>query len=367
MKGKIKTQRGIRHLRPYAPGMPVSEVQRRYGLQDVIKLASNENPLGSSPEAVEAVRAALPGMNMYPDSQSYDLRHRLAEQLGVDAEIVTVGNGADGLIMQICMAYLEEGCEVVTSRSSFPVYDIYVNVMRAKLFKTPLKGYALDLDAMASAIGPRTRLVFVCNPNNPTGLIVTATELEAFLETVPEHVLVVLDEAYHEFVSAPEYPDSVAYLKAGRPNIMILRTFSKAHGLAGLRLGYAIAPPEILAPMNAVKEPFAVNLAAQVAGMAALADMEFIERAVAANEAGREYLYREFDRLGVRYLQSQGNFVMVEIGPSAAALQQAMLERGVIIRHCGAYDLPHCLRITVGNATQNARLVAASEELLSQG
>ena len=360
----VKHQCGLDALRPYVPGTPIEEVQREYGLEDVIKLASNENPLGASPKALAAIERALPGLNQYPDGQSYYLRHAIAGHLGVQPEQVAVGNGADGVIVQTCLAYLDEDSEVIVSHSSFPIYDIYTHVMRATLIKTPLKEYGLDLEAMARAITDRTRLVFVCNPNNPTGTIVTAGEVEPFMERVPDHVLVVFDEAYYEMVDSEEYPDTLRYVREGRENVMVVRTFSKVYGLAGLRLGYAIGTPEVLAPLNRVKEPFAVNLLAQVAGIAALEDEEFLKKSVQVNHEGRLFLYREFDRLGLRYLQSHANFILVEIGPQAAEVQQRMLEKGVILRSCISYDLPNWLRITVGSEAQNARLIRTLEEVV---
>lgn len=368
MTRQVKTQRGLDNIEPYVPGKPIEEVQREYGLTDVIKLASNENPLGSSPRAVAAIERALSGLNLYPDGQSYHLRHALAERLGVAPEQVTVGNGADGIIMRTCMAYLDEGSEVIVSRSSFPVYDQFTHAMRGTLVKTPLKNYCLDLEAMAQAIGDKTRLIFVCNPNNPTGTVVTAAQVDAFMARIPDHVLVAFDEAYYEFVDFDEYPDTLQYIREGRPNVMTIRTLSKSYGLAGVRVGYAIASPEILAPLDRVKEPFAVNLLAQVAGIAALEDDEFLNRSVAANRAGKRFLYGEFDRLGLRYVESQGNFVLVEIGPQAVDVQKRLLARGVIVRPCAHYDLPDFLRISVGSQAQNVRLIEAlKEEVAANG
>jgi histidinol-phosphate aminotransferase len=366
MASRVGQQRGLDLLTPYVPGTPIEEVQRRYGLKDVIKLASNENPLGPSPMAVAAIEDALPKLNYYPDGQSYDLVRALAEHLGpgIQPEHVAVGNGADGIIMQTCMAFLDEASEVIVSRSSFPVYDIYVNVMRARLIKTPLKDFRLDLEAMARAITGDTKLVFVCNPNNPTGTIVTAPEVAAFMERVPDHVLVIFDEAYFELVDSDAYPDSIAYVREGRENVMIMRSFSKAYGIAGIRLGYAIAMPKVLAPLHRVKEPFAVNLLAQAAGVAALSDKAFLQKTVTTNDDGRRYLYSAFDRLGLRYLKSHTNFILVEFGPEACELQQQLLRRGVIVRPCVNYDLPDCLRITVGDQAQNARLIKALKRLL---
>ncbi|MFQ6099823.1 MAG: histidinol-phosphate transaminase [Anaerolineae bacterium] len=364
MTTRIKQQRGLNSLKPYVPGKPIEEVQREYGLKNVIKLASNENPLGPSPKALAAIELTLPKLNLYPDGQSYYLRQALAEHLGVEPEQVIVSNGADGVITQTCLAYLEENNEVIVSRSSFPIYDNATHVMRAKLIKTPLKNYGLDMEAMAQAITDKTKLIFVCNPNNPTGTIVTADEVDVFMERVPDHVLVIFDEAYYEFAVSHEYPDTLKYIREGQGNVMIVRTFSKAYGMAGVRLGYAIAMPETLAPLNVAREPFAVNLLAQAAGIAALEDEEFVEKSVAANRAGLLFLYGEFDRLGLRYVKSHTNFVLVEIGPQATVVHQRLLEQGVIVRPCTGYDLPNFLRISVGDEVQNARLVEALERVL---
>lgn len=364
MTTSVRQQSGLDAIRPYVPGKPIEEVQREYGLEDVIKMASNENPLGPSSKALEALKSALPRLNFYPDGDSYYLRHAIARHLGMEPEQVTVGNGADGIIMQTCMAYLDENSEVIVSRSSFPIYDIYTHVMRARLVKTPLKNYGLDLEAMAQAINDETKLIFVCNPNNPTGTMVTAAEVKTFMARVPDSVLVVFDEAYYDFVDSTEYPDTLFYVREGRKNVMTMRTFSKVYGLAGVRLGYAVAAPEVLAPLNVVKEPFAVNLLAQVAGIAALEDEDFLKESVAANHAGRLFLYGEFDRLGLHYVKSHTNFVLVEIGPQAKHVVQMLLERGVIVRPCTSYDLPHFLRITVGDQSQNARLIRALEDVL---
>jgi len=362
----MKPQRGLDRIKAYVPGKPVEEVQREYGLREAIKLASNENPLGPPPKTVAALQQALVRLNCYPDGQSYYLCKGLASRLGVEPEQVTVGNGADGIILQACMAYLDDDSEVIVSESSFPVYDIYAQAMRATLVKTPVKDYGLDLDAMARAITGRTRLVFVCNPNNPTGTISTAAEVEAFMARLPDDVLAVFDEAYYEFVDSPDYPDTLRYVRAGRKNVLILRTYSKVYGLAGIRVGYAIADAETLAPMSKVKEPFAVNLLAQVAGMAALEDEEYRVASVSANRAGRLFLYGAFDGIGLFYVRSQGNFVLVRIGPQAGQVYQGLLERGVIVRPCGGYALPEFLRITVGDHAQNVRMVETLKTVMAE-
>jgi histidinol-phosphate aminotransferase len=355
----VKPQPGLDPIHPYVPGKPIEEVQREYGLTDVIKLASNENPNGPSPKATAAVRQALSRLNYYPDGQSFHLRRALAARLGVMPEQIAVGNGADSIIMQTCMAYLDEGCDVIVSRSSFPVYDIYVHAMRAKLIKTPLKGYGLDLDAMAGAITDRTKLIFVCNPNNPTGTMNTAAEVDTFMKRVPGRILVVFDEAYCEFADSTEYPDTLRYIREGRDHVLILRTHSKVYGLAGIRLGYAMADPGLLAPLHKIREPFAVNLLAQAAGVAALEDDDYLKASVAANHAGRVALYRGCERLGLVYVKSHTNFVLVRVGPQAGRVVQKLLEGGVIVRPCNGYDLPEFVRITVGDPAQNVRLIEA--------
>jgi histidinol-phosphate aminotransferase len=365
MTSLVKPQPGLDAIKPYIPGKPISEVQREYGLRDVVKMASNENPTGPSPKAMLAAQEALCRVNLYPDGQSYYLRQALADKLKLDPAQVVVGNGADGIIMQTCLAYLDGGDQVIVSRSSFPIYDIYTHVMRATLIKTPLREYRLDLDAMARAITDKTKMVFICNPNNPTGTMVTSVEVDAFMRRVPDHVLVVMDEAYYEFVDSDEFPDTLRYLREGRKNMLIMRTFSKIYGLAGIRLGYGIAQPEVLAPLNKIKEPFAVNLLAQEAGVAALSDEGFLRETLSANREGRLFLYREFKRLGLFCVESHTNFVLVKIGPQARQVIQSLLEEGIIVRPCDGYDLPELLRITVGSPAQNARLITALERVLS--
>jgi histidinol-phosphate aminotransferase len=334
------------------------------GPQDLIDLSLNENPLGPSPKALAAVGEELARLNRYPDMSGAALRHALAEHLRVGPEQVSIGNGADNLIMQLCMAYLDRDTEVIVSRSSFPVYDQFAQVMKAPLVKVPLKEYRVDLDAMAQAITDRTRLIFVCNPNNPTGTIVTAAEVAAFVDRVPDHALIVLDEAYCELVASDAFPESLAYIRQGRANVMVLRTFSKVYGLAGIRLGYGVAMPSVLAPLAEIREPFAVNRLAQAAGLAALTDTAFLEMTVTANHQGRLFLYHAFDRLGLPYIESHANFVLVEVGPHADQVGQRLFDTGIRVRPCAGYELPHHLRVTVGDSEQNTRFVQALEKAL---
>ena len=364
MKIRVAPQPGLDSIPPYKPGRSIEEIQRQYGVQDVIKLASNENPLGASPKALVVLVQSFSRVNLYPDGQCFNLRNALAQKLDVKPEQIIVGNGEDGLILETCMAFLDENSEVIVSKSSFPVYDIYSCAMRARMVKTPLKNNGLDLEAMAGAITGQTRLIFVCNPNNPTGTIVSAAEVTRFIERVPDDVLVIFDEAYLEYVDDPHFPDSLKYVREGRENVVVMRTFSKIYGLAGLRLGYAIGAPATLAHLYCVKEPFSVNMLAQIAGEAALGDDEFLERTLVVNRSGRDYLYKEFDRLDLSYLKTQANFILVDLGPRASEIVEKLMQKGVIIRPCVAYDLPAFARISIGSAEQNQRLIKTLEEVI---
>jgi len=367
MSKGIQQQRGLESIKPYVPGKPIEDVKREYGLDDVIKMASNENPIGVSPKALAAMKAALPRLNHYPDGAGYEFRSSLAEHLGIDMSQVAIGNGADDLILELSIAYLEDGDEVVVSRSSFPMYDVHALAMRAHLVKTPLTAeLGIDLDAMGDAITERTKIVYVCNPNNPTGTIVHADEVHAFIERVPEDVIIVLDEAYFEMVDSDSFPNSIAYAREGRKNVFVLRTFSKVYGLAGIRIGYGFGHSEIISTLFKIKPPFNVNVLAQAAGIAALEDSNFVAQSVGANKEGRHYLYRELDRLELSYAESHTNFILIRIGANASNVQQGLLERGVIVRPCGGYDLPEFIRVSIGTPGQNERLIATLREVLAQ-
>ena len=366
MSKTVRPQRGVDAIRPYVPGKRIEEAMREHGIEDVIKLASNENPLGVSPKALAAMQEALTHANLYPDSASHDLRTAIGEHFGFATEQITVGAGADDLILELSMAYLENEDEVVISQSSFPVYDIYVTAMRSKLIKTPLApGYRIDLVAMTEAITDRTKIVVICNPNNPTGTIVTAEEFDGFVRRVPEDVLIVVDEAYGEMVDSDRFPDTLTYVREGKPNVLVLRTFSKVYGLAGIRLGYGFGMRETIAALHRVKNIFNVSVVAQAAGIAALQDDEFLRRSIEANQVGRRYFYREFERLGLECAESHTNFILVRVGPDAAKLYRRLLERGIIVRPCANYDLPEFLRVSIGTESDNERLISELERLLN--
>jgi histidinol-phosphate aminotransferase len=306
-------------------------------------------------------------LHHYPDGEAYSLRQALARHLDLKPDQVRVGNGADGIIREVCVAFLEDEDEVIVSRSSFPVFDLSARVMRAKLVKTPLKDFGLDLAAMLQAITDRTKIIFVCNPNNPTGTIVQALEVDRFVARVPEHVLIVFDEAFYEYVDSPEYPDSLSYIRDGRSNVMTMRTFSKAYGITGIRLGYAAAHPELLTLLRAGGEALPVNRLAQVAGEAALEDREFLRRTVELNGEERLFLYRQFDRLGLDYVESHTNFILVELGPKADTIIQMLRKDGILMRSGKDYSLAGFARITIRTPAENASLIQALERVLQIG
>ena len=354
----------ISRLRPYVPGKPIEEVQRELGLTDVIKLASNENPLGPSPRALEALTAAAAGVALYPEGSAPALRRAVSQAVGMPEDTLVFGNGSDEVLHLLALTFLQPGDEIVQGDPSFSMYEIYATQCNAVSIKVPLRNFTHDLDAMADAVTDKTRMVFIANPNNPTGTLVRREAVARFLDRIPRDVLVVLDEAYDEYVSDPEKPNLRSLVLEGR-NIVILHTFSKAYGLAGLRVGYGIMRPETAALLNRVRSPFNVNLPAQAAATAALADEEHVTRTVALNAEGRDYFYAEFERMGLDYVPSEGNFVLVDVGRDARAVFEALQHRGVIIRSAHGMGLPHHIRVTTGTMPQNQRFIAALREVLA--
>lgn len=355
----------IHNLVPYVPGKPIEEVQREYGITDIIKLASNENPLGPSPKVIEAMKAAVENARLYPDGSCYALVQRLAQYWNVPADHVAVGNGSDELLHYLGLAYLRAGDEVVLAHPSFVRYESAAVLNECRCVRVPLKNYTHDLEAMADAVTERTRLLFICNPNNPTGSINTRAEVERLLDRVPDRVLVILDEAYYEYVESPDYPDSLEYVRQGR-NVIALRTFSKIYALASLRVGYGIARPEIIWAINQVREPFNVNSIGQVAALASLDDPDQVERGRRVNRDGRSYLYAACERLGLPYVPSQANFVFIDVKADSRVVFQGLLRRGVIVRTGDIFGLPTHLRVSIGTAEENARFVRALEEVLAE-
>ena len=350
-------------LTPYQPGKPIEEVEREYGISNSVKIASNENPLGPSPKALEAIRAALPQLNLYPDGDAFYLKQRLAEKLGLDRSRIIIGNGSNELIEMLVRTFLRVGESIVAAEHAFAIYHLCVHAAGGRTITVPHTGFTFDLDAMARAIDTDTRIIFLDNPNNPTGTIYTRADWEAFLERVPPSVVIVVDEAYFEFVDDADYPDSLAYHTEERA-LVTLRTFSKICGLAGVRVGYGISSPEVIDALNRIRQPFNVNTLAQVGALAALDDTAHIRRTQANNRQGLAYLRRELDRLGIAYAPSWGNFLLVQVGPGVS---QQLLPQGIIIRPMEGYGYPGYARVSVGLAEENERFIAAMEKLGKQG
>lgn len=349
---------GVQNLNPYLPGKPPEELERELGLTDVVKLASNENPLGLSPKAEAAINSGLKGLALYPDSGGYRLKQKLAEKFGFLADQVTLGNGSNDVLELIARAYLRPGDEVIYSEYAFVVYPLVTQATNATAIVTPAKEWGHDLDAMAAAITNRTRIIFIANPNNPTGTWLTKAELTAFLDKVPENVLVVLDEAYTEYVSEAEFPDGLDLFRS-YPNLIVTRTFSKAYGLAGLRVGYAVADQAITNVLSRVRQPFNVNSLALLAAEAVLDDQDYIERAVGLNSEGMAFFEEELTKHGLEYIASVGNFITVDLKQDALPIYQSMLEQGVIVRPVGNYAMPAHLRISIGLPEENKRCMQA--------
>jgi histidinol-phosphate aminotransferase len=356
---------GIRGLTPYQPGKPVEELEREHGVQNAVKLASNENPLGPSSLVMEAIHAAFRDIPRYPDGSGFALKAALSLHLGVSVDQITLGNGSSDLLEFAARILVSSEHEVVYSQYCFALYPLLTQILGAQGRIIPAKGFSHDLEAMAKAINKQTRLIYIANPNNPTGTWLSSDELEAFLAFMPEHVLVVLDEAYYEYVDAVEYPNSLAWLSR-YPNLIVTRTFSKAYGLAGLRIGYALSHRDLAGLMNRVRPPFNVNSLALAAATVALQDQEHIQRSQAMNRTGMAQLTAAFTALGLDYIPSVGNFVTVDVGQSGGKVYEALLQRGVIVRPMAGYGLPRHLRVTIGQKNENARLIQALGAVLEE-
>ena len=362
---------GVRGLTPYQPGKPIATLERELGITQAIKLASNENPLGPSPRAVEAGRAALAEAHVYPDGNGFGLKAALADRHDVDPAQITLGNGSNEVLELVARTWLAPGTAAVFSAHGFAVYPLVTQAMGAASRVAPAlaadhpeQPYGHDLDAMHARVDTTVRVVFVANPNNPTGTWVDARALEAFVAALPPTTLVVIDEAYAEYVEAAGYPDATRWL-ARYPNLIVTRTFSKIQGLAGLRLGYAVSSPAVAELLNRVRQPFNVNAVAQAAGLAALDDTAHIENSVATNRAGLEQLTAALEAMGLQVIPSVGNFVTFDTGRAATPVYEAMLHRGVITRPVENYDLPGHLRVTVSTCADNERFLAALREALA--
>jgi histidinol-phosphate aminotransferase len=352
----------IRSLIPYEPGKPIEEVEREYGISGSVKLASNENPLGPSPRALAVLRERLPELHLYPDGDCFYLKRALAQKLGVQPDRLIFGNGSNEIIELAARTFMRPGDEAVMAEQAFVVYELIVQAVGGKRKTVPLKNFTHDLAAIADAVTPQTRLVFLANPNNPTGTIYRRREWQAFLERISPDVLVIVDEAYFEYVEEADYPNSLDY-HARHPAILTLRTFSKLYGLAGLRIGYGIGAKGVIALMQRVRQPFNVNAPAQWAALAALDDTEHVQRSLGVNQQGVKYLQTEFVRLGLSYVPSRANFILVRVGNGPEVFQR-LLQQGVIVRPMVGYKFPEHVRVTVGTMAQNQKLIGALERLI---
>lgn len=345
----------IRSLVPYAPGKPIEEVEREIGIANSLKLASNENPLGPSPLALAAMRQKLAQLHLYPDGDCFYLKNTLATKLEISSEQLIFGNGSNEIIELAIRTFLRAGDEAVMARQAFVVYKLIVQAVGGISKEVPLRDFTHDLKAIGEAISSKTRIVFLANPNNPTGTIYRKAQWEAFLKQVPPDLLIIVDEAYFEYVEAADYPNSLHYRQQGK-TLLTLRTFSKLYGLAGLRIGYGIADKEIISLMHRVRQPFNVNAPAQWAALAALDDREHVRRSLESNRQGLQYVTGELARLGIEYVPSHGNFILLRVGQGEDVFNR-LLAQGIIIRPMAGYHFPEYIRVTIGTMDENRKFI----------
>lgn len=356
---------GVQGLRPYEPGKPLSELQREYGLSEAIKLASNENPLGPSPKAIAAIQSQLDQLALYPDGNGFELKRALAEKHAVAMEQITLGNGSNDVLELIARAFLSPGSEAIYSQYAFAVYPLVTQAIGATGRVAEARDFGHDLQAMAALVNDKTRIVFIANPNNPTGTWLKSDELEGFIRDLPNNVIVVVDEAYSEYIDLADYPDSSEWL-ALYPNLIVTRTFSKAYGLAGLRVGYAVCGVEIANLLNRVRQPFNVNSLALTAATIALQDSAHLQQSFALNRSGLRQLELAFDQMGLSYIPSVGNFICVDVGRTGQSVYEALLQQGVIVRPVGGYGLPNHVRVSVGTTAELERFIGALKHVLDR-
>ena len=361
----VKPPHYVSAIQPYIPGKPVEELERELGIRDSVKLASNENPLGPSPLVLKEIVNDLKNigsslsLNRYPDGNGYYLKQALSGRLSVSEDEIILGNGSNELIDIAVRTFLQLGEEAVMAHPSFVVYSMATQAQGARAIKIPLKQYRHDLEAMAEALTPGTKIVFIANPNNPTGTMNTQAEFEKFMTRIPEGILVVCDEAYCEYVTEPDYPDTMKYFREGR-DILILRTFSKMYGLAGLRIGYGIGRRDIIAEMNKLRPPFNTSSIAQKAALLALQDEEHLRRTRDINEQGKTYLYKELDSIGMKYVPTEANFIFMPLEHDAQTLYTMLLQQGVIVRPMGQHEI----RVTIGLPEDNKRFINALKKVM---
>jgi histidinol-phosphate aminotransferase len=355
---------GVQRLIPYKAGKPIEELERELGLTQIIKLASNENPLGPGKKALEAIASALPELALYPDGSGFLLKQALADKYGLDDSQITLGNGSNEILELVARAFLTPEHDAVFSQHAFAVYPIVTQAVGATSVVVPALNYGHDLDAMLLAVTEKTRLVFIANPNNPTGTLLSQSSLAQFINALPDSCVCVLDEAYFEFVNDVEAIDSIAWLN-DHPNLLITRTFSKAYGLAGLRIGYGLSSPQMADILNRVRQPFNNNSLALVAALAALSDDEHLQQTISVNTQGMQQLVEGFKTLSLEWLPSAGNFVLVDLKQAGLPIYEALLRKGVIVRPVGVYELPNHLRISIGTKIENQVFLEALTDILA--
>jgi len=363
----VKARSNVADLAMYVPGKPMEEVQQELGLTRVIKLASNENPWGPSPRAIDAARKALEQASVYPDANASKLKKLIAADLGVEIDQLVVGNGSEEVVQGIAKAYVDPGDEVIMAEQTFPRYKTVTELMNGIAIEVPLKDYRHDLKAMAAKISPKTKALFICNPNNPSGTIVSERELDEFMASVPDSVLIVFDEAYFEYVSDKNYGSGLKYLQSGSQNVLVLRTFAKAYGLAGLRMGFGVGSAKLIDYMNRVRDPFNGNLAAQEAAAAAWQDKEYLQDILSKNAAGKLQLKSGLEQLGCTVIDSQANFLLTDLAQPSQGIFEALLRKGIIVRPGHLLGYPTFQRITVGTPEQNTEVLTALKEILQAG
>jgi histidinol-phosphate aminotransferase len=347
----------IERISPYEPGKPIEAVERELGLSRVAKIASNENPLGPSPKALRAMRTEVGKVHLYPDGGSIALKAKISKGLKVSPKQIVIGNGSNEIIELLARGFLSEDDEVISSKTSFLVYPLISQAVGAKYVEAPMKDFRYDLKGILERLTDRTRLIFIANPNNPTGSYVTADEVESFLSRVPENIIICFDEAYIDFVGAKNFPKLVARAQAENSNLVLLRTFSKSYGLAGLRVGFGVGSEEMIGYLEKIRQPFNVNRIAQAAATAALGDTAFLTRTKKLVREGRTFLYREFKKLGLNFVSSEANFVLVNVRMDGQKVFDALLKRGIIVRPMTAYQLKSYIRVTIGKRTDLERFI----------
>ncbi len=363
---KRLARKSILEIKPYKPGKPIEEVRRELGLKRIIKLASNENTLGPSPQTLKALRDYLPKIYLYPEDSCFYLKKELAKRLKVKRENLIMGNGSDEIMELIPKTFLNPGEEVIYGYPSFLIYEIVARIMSGKPVPVPLKDYTYDLKRILRAITKKTKIIFICNPNNPTGTMVNEKEIKVFLKKVPKNILVVLDEAYKDYVDRRDFPNSIRLLKEYR-NIIILRTFAKIYGLAGLRIGYGIAREEVIDLLSKVRLPFNVNSLAQAAGLASLKDKEQVKKTRGMNREGKKFFYTACKSLSLEYVPTQTNFILINLRRSGEKICRELLLRGIIIREMSAWGLNNYIRVTIGREEENKRFIQALKKILKGG